>query len=136
MGTILLIAVTVALAAVVATLVGGLGTTTITPIATLTVSADLVDENNLNLTIDHQGGDAIPVDSVKLFVTSGTTTLYEDDLDLLTIENTFIVPHSYSLDSIDVTGKGLSEGGTIAVSLVYKPNNQVMSGSRDDVLLE
>jgi len=70
-GTILLITITVALAAVVATLVSGLGGRGTPPSAFLDVTAKVNVENNecIDLTIIHNGGDDLVINDLKISAT-------------------------------------------------------------------
>jgi len=133
-GTILLIAVTVALAAVVATLVGGLGGGAVPPSATLNVTAKFnSDDNTVTLTITHQGGDSLVVSDLRLIADSSTASLYDKDLDLDNDNiTTLTVGHSYPLDNFDAGGA--TSGSTISVKLIHKPSKQLIY-SKSNVLL-
>ncbi|MCS7131905.1 MAG: type IV pilin N-terminal domain-containing protein [Hadesarchaea archaeon] len=67
-GTILLIAVTVALAAVIATIVGRIGVPAKAPYAILGVTAkdENVIDNKVQLTIIHRGGDVLTTGELKV----------------------------------------------------------------------
>jgi flagellin-like protein len=78
-GTILLIAITVALAAVVATLVSGLGGKGAPPSAMLTVTAEWSGEN-IVLTVSHEGGDDLVLSDLEVKAGDDTATLYKTTL--------------------------------------------------------
>lgn len=79
-GTILLIAVTVALAAVVATLVIGLGGRGAPPFAYFTVTAKVNADNNeyIDLRITHGGGDDLKVEDLRISATTENGTIQFD----------------------------------------------------------
>jgi flagellin-like protein len=129
-GTILLIAITVALAAIVAMLVSGLGGRGAPPSAMLTVTAECSDnENNYNvtLTVSHEGGD-------DLVPTDITVQVIENDGDMKTIQ-------MESMDGGGVTftvGKTVTTtygygvyplGEAITVYIIHEPSKQKMFSS-------
>jgi len=125
-GTILLIAVTVALAAVVATLVGGLGAGAIPPHPTLVVTAALTDDaghKSVTITIDHRGSDSITASDIKVIADNNDSGGYiEKKLSEMGVTGTLSVGHNYTLDNYSVTD--LNTGATISVTLIHIPSNQ------------
>jgi len=122
-GTILLIAVTVALAAVVATLVGGLGGGAVPPSATLNVTAKFNSaDNTVTLTITHNGGDSLVASDIRLIADDGDAEPYEEKLNDMGAPATLTVGHSYELENYNITDLGT--GATISVKLIHIPSNQ------------
>jgi flagellin-like protein len=113
-GTILLIAITVALAAIVATLVSGLGGRGAPPSVMLTVTAaeenHAGDTNWVKLTISHQGGDDLNIKDLNVQGTDnlGNPVSMTYANGLLTLSGT--------------TGTTLSVGGTMIAEYNYKAN--------------
>jgi flagellin-like protein len=73
-GVILMVAITVILAAVIAAFVFGMDTPEVSPQASLKVDdikLDVGDNNNNSIYIDHQGGDKIDLSEATLTVTQG-----------------------------------------------------------------
>jgi len=133
-GTILLIAITVALAAIVAMLVSGLGGRGAPPSAMLTVTAkeeNTASLDNVKITISHEGGDdLIPTDlEVRASDSTGYMTL---------------VPMSVSggAATFNVGGKengtytyGPSPAGKpITVYVIHKPSKQKLFSSAQVVV--
>ena len=69
-GTILLIAITVALAAIIAAFVGGLRDRGASPSALLSVTAHEVSATSYNLVISHEGGDDLAVGDLQVQASS------------------------------------------------------------------
>ncbi len=119
-GTILLIAITVALAAVVATLVGGLGGAGAPPNAMLNVTAE--NSDNIDLTIEHIGGDDLVWSDLTLKVGDAPASMSE-------------VPHGQSGslsvgDVVTISGTGVSTtDDVITVYLIHDPSNQKIFSS-------
>lgn len=126
MGTILLIAVTVALAAVVATLVGGLGGGAVPPSATLNVTAKENSSGStlVKLTIEHTGGNPLTLSDIKIIANTniGTieNTLINANFSEIT-ETTLDVGHSIVL-TYDYGAA--CQGNSIRVQLIHVPSNQ------------
>jgi flagellin-like protein len=127
-GTILLIAITVALAAIVATLVSGLGGRGAPPSVMLTVTAQDDGSNGVILTISHNGGDDL---TLKDLTVEGS-----NNLDIMT-------PVS-SLTNVSGSGTTLTVGGTatgtydyggdssgqvITVYVIHNPSKQKLFSS-------
>jgi flagellin-like protein len=130
-GTILLIAVTVALAAVVATLVGGLGGGAIAPTATLNVTAKYVDNTHVKITITHNGGDALALDKINIIADDGAETQASTLLATGT-SNSLTVGHSVTLENYIVTSINVND--TISVKLIHTPSSQMIF-NKSDVLV-
>jgi flagellin-like protein len=126
-GTILLIAVTVALAAVVATLVGGLGTSVIPPSVQLTTTAR-VENENLILTITHGNGPNVNLTDLRLVVTHGATQICDNAFGdyLQGFKPSFIsVGHDY-VEKIPLIGISLTSNDTITVRVTHTPSSSTL----------
>ena len=123
-GTILLIAITVALAAVVATLVSGLGGRGAPPNALLAVTATKVDSTHYRLTISHEGGDDMLVNDLQIQASSSATTI-----------TTFAFPGSgtFSVGSTVTTGNIAYTpdvtGQVVTVYIIHKPSKEKIFSS-------
>jgi len=133
-GTILLIAITVALAAVVATLVSGLGGRGTPPSAMLTVSAT-ISGDDITLRITHEGGDDLVVKDLQVKASNdnlgGMATL-----DLLTAGipgTTFNVGEAGTLTYTAASGSILA-GDTITVFVIHTPSKQKLYSSSSVVV--
>jgi flagellin-like protein len=122
-GTILLIAITVALAAIVATLVSGLGGRGAPPSVMLTVTA--VRENHsgendwVKLTIAHQGGDDLNIKDLTVQATDNNG-------------NPVSMTQSNGLLSLPAGATTLSVGGTMTAEYDFStsyadPSNQTIT---------
>ena len=76
MGTILLVAITVALAAVVAMLVSGLGGRGAPPSARLTVTAANTNPTSVMITISHEGGDDLIISDLEVQASDSTGVMH------------------------------------------------------------
>jgi len=126
-GTILLIAITVALAAVVATLVSGLGGRGTPPSAMLRVTAEENTSTRLKLTISHEGGDDLILSDLKVNAGKSGTTLGE---------NANIGSGTFSVGKtqivyIDAT---FTKGDAITVYVIHVPSKQKIFDSRTVVV--
>jgi flagellin-like protein len=124
-GTILLIAVTVALAAVVATLVGGLGGGAVPPTPTLSITAqENADGQRINLTIAHGGGDALTLSDIELIAEDENA---EDTTQGTLGSGTLSVGHSITV-SYPYTDAAITTpvpvGEMISVKLIHTPSSQ------------
>jgi flagellin-like protein len=123
-GTILLIAITVALAAVVATLVSGLGGRGTPPSAMLTVTAKR-NGDNIDLTVSHEGGDDLALSDLE--VRAGDTTATMEKTTLHRITGTLSVG-----DVITATWSNAKDKVTdnvIAVYIIHIPSKQKIFSS-------
>jgi flagellin-like protein len=122
-GTILLIAITVALAAVVATLVSGLGGRGTPPSAMLTVVAEN-DGENLNITISHEGGDDLATQDLEIKVDDETKSFPTVDPTLTVGESITIEMHTTAADVGDV----------LTVYIIHVPSKQKIFSSSSVVV--
>lgn len=132
-GTILLIAITVALAAVVATLVSGLGGRGTPPSAMLTVVARDTGEN-VTLTIEHAGGDDLVVADLQVKATKATgldTVWNGSTTPLGAVGTTFTVGESGTL-SYDYAG--VDVGDVLTVYIIHVPSKQKIFSSTNVVV--
>lgn len=129
-GTILLIAITVALAAIVAMLVSGLGGRGAPPSAMLTVSA----ENNnvagtvVKITISHEGGDdLIPSDLEVQASDEDGDMIVITDMDVSGTAATFAVGGKET--GTYTYGTVTAVGNAITVYIIHKPSKQKLFSS-------
>ena len=124
-GTILLIAITVALAAVVATLVSGLGGRGAPPNALLSVTATKVNDNSYTLTISHEGGDDLAIKDLKIQASTSATTTATIDFPPGT--------GTFSVGSIATTASWTYTpavtGQVVAVYVIHEPSKQKIFSS-------
>jgi flagellin-like protein len=129
-GTILLIAITVALAAIVATLVSGLGGRGAPPSVMLTVTAkDNSHTGQITLTISHNGGDDLNISDLKIeaemsdntIVPIPTTNLSKSS-GTLSVGDTMYAWYLYGT-STNATGN------VITVYVIHNPSKQKLFSS-------
>ena len=118
-GTILLIAITVALAAVVATLISGLSVRGAPQNALLKVTATRDSDNLYHLTIKHEGGDDLVVKDLQVMASSSASTMatypFPGSGALFSIGSTAVLTCSYTGN---VTNK------VVSVYIIHKPSRQ------------
>jgi len=129
-GTILLIAITVALAAVVATLVSGLGGRGTPPSAMLTVTATIDNANNITLNISHEGGDDLVFADLEVKADNSATTMVTVKGTDLTgrIGSTFNVGEAVTT-TYPITPGDIASGDTITVFVIHTPSKQKLFSS-------
>jgi len=128
-GTILLIAITVALAAVVATLVSGLGGRGTPPSAMLTVTAT-ISGDNITLNISHEGGDDLVFADLEVKADNSATTMVTVKGTDLTgrIGSTFNVGEAVTT-TYPITPGDIASGDTITVFVIHTPSKQKLFSS-------
>jgi flagellin-like protein len=115
-GVILMVAITVILAAVIAAFVFGLGSPESAPQASLKMSSNSDD----NITVAHQGGDLIFNDTTELIVTNVSSS------DVLNID--YNMPDEFSVgDSFEINGTSFTFNSTTNVKLVDTQSDQLIS---------
>jgi flagellin-like protein len=123
-GTILLIAITVALAAIVAMLVSGLGGRGAPPSARLTVTAANIDPTSVMITISHEGGDDLNISDIEVQAsdTSGTmqTATLSPSSGTLSVGGKLTATYSYG---------GSAGDKVITVYVIHKPSKQKLFSS-------
>jgi flagellin-like protein len=126
-GTILLIAITVALAAIVATLVSGLGGRGAPPSVMLTVTAKDTGTGVTTLTIAHNGGDDLNTNDLKIQVTDNLDHVY-DITSTMTPTGTLSVGGSltatWTPSPLETTS-----GTVITVYVIHNPSKQKLFSS-------
>lgn len=146
-GVILMVAITVILAAVIAAFVFGMGTPETTPQANLKIK-DAKSSTN-NVTIEHKGGDALKLSDVKVIVynTTATKTTFDPLLDVT--DATAFAPGSDLTINISRTGaaalilidstyktstspaqsgyRNITANEIVTVEFWYKPNGQIIA---------
>jgi flagellin-like protein len=137
-GTILLIAITVALAAVVATLVSGLGGRGTPPSAMLTVTAkDVPGDNNIELTISHEGGDDLVLADLQIKATKNLTTGAMAEIKGTDLGGPGVVGATFSVGEKGVarySAPGIGPGDTITVFIIHIPSKQKIFSSTSVVV--
>jgi len=128
-GTILLIAITVALAAVVATLVSGLGGRGTPPSAMLTVTAT-ISGSDITLNISHEGGDDLVFADLEVKADNSATTMVTVKGTDLTgrIGSTFNVGEAVTT-TYPITPGDIASGDTITVFVIHTPSKQKLFSS-------
>jgi len=126
-GTILLIAITVALAAVVATLVSGLGGRGAPPNALISVTAENSTENGYILKLSHEGGDDLATKDLQIQASTSATQMTSYDFNtLMGASGTFSVGNKLTSTLIpydNVTGQ------VVTVYIVHKPSKEKIFSS-------
>ena len=119
-GVILMVAITVILAAVIGTFVLGLGDSLgdSQPTAQLSVSIDDTTGDG-ELTVEHSGGDPIEADSVRIVVSDASGS--EDDVEA-TITSRLSVGGSASASFTD-SGTNVSD---VRVRLIHDPSDSIL----------
>ncbi|OYR50196.1 type IV pilin [Halorubrum sp. Eb13] len=118
-GVILMVAITVILAAVIGTFVLGLGDSIgdSQPTAQLSVSLDDTTANG-NITIEHNGGDRIDSDSVTVIVSNASGSAEA---------NATITPALSVGDTVSAGFTGNSDSATdVRVRLVHEPSDSIL----------
>lgn len=135
-GVILMVAITVILAAVIGTFVLGLGSNVnSTPQATL--SYDFTESGgDYNVTIAHDGGDTLSSDNSQEIQISSTGTPNNNDLNWLDDESTIQAGDTYvfgddNSDNTDGNGNQLSSGETVRVIHVGSDDQTAVLSSQD-----
>jgi flagellin-like protein len=129
-GTILLIAITVALAAIVATLVSGLGGRGAPPSVMLTVTAQNTDTGKVLLTISHNGGDDLTVSDLKIEAEAENTAMVNATINgsvtTLTVGSSLIATYQWS-DNDTPTDNAFNH--VIQVFVIHNPSKQKLFSS-------
>jgi flagellin-like protein len=153
-GVILMVAITVILAAVIAAFVFGMDTPEVSPQASLKVDdikLDVGDNNNNSIYIDHQGGDKIDLSEATLTVTQGNNitkfspmnnseVFFEaGDLLIVNVTDTDSVDSGINLNGVhqsvvDATGFNVtSSGDDVKISVSHIPTGQIIADMKYDV---
>jgi flagellin-like protein len=124
-GVILMVAITVILAAVIGTFVLGLGDSLGDNQPSAQLSVDFNADSNNNITIEHGGGDRIPADEVRVVVTDiENSTSQEGTLN-----------RSVSVGDIaegELSGSGAT-ATEVRVRLIHTPSDSILLDQRYDV---
>ncbi|QLC50616.1 type IV pilin N-terminal domain-containing protein [Methanolobus zinderi] len=141
-GVILMVAITVILAAVIAAFVFGMGPPEQAPQASLRASGDTSSNSSLNIVkLEHRGGDAITLTDAKTKITVGGTkgeftlsdTTFEAGETVYIIKNASTYNVGSSLDDANTTlYPGTSEtiatsGDTVNVKLIDVSSQQMIA---------
>ncbi len=127
-GVILMVAITVILAAVIGTFVLGLGDSLEqAPQAQLDVTSDAAG----NVTINHGGGDALAYSDITIQIDS---TDHTTDFPSYSAGDEFGVGDSMSLKDSDVSGTTEDwAGSTVSVTIIHNPSESILLNQEIDV---
>lgn len=138
-GVILMVAITVILAAVIASFVFGLGSKApkSAPQAQLVVTK-AVNGSTETIYIEHRGGEAITVSDLKIIVTNETAgDTIEPNAGNITVnvtpDNYFEVGETLRINTTEDLGKA---GDTINVKVIHIPSNQPILDTRVQLVRE
>ncbi|MFB6132736.1 MAG: type IV pilin [Halanaeroarchaeum sp.] len=146
-GVILMVAITVILAAVIGTFVLGLGqqVSSTAPQATLSMTPDAPTDN---ITVSHNGGSAIAANSITIQVrneTSGNVLKFNPDANSaneLTVGDTLIIntsvdtkvvwPDGSTLDAVNSYNNSidLQSGHVYTVQIIHEPSQQMIANRK------
>ncbi|ATU07819.1 type IV pilin [Methanohalophilus portucalensis] len=149
-GVILMVAITVILAAVIAAFVFGMGSPEVSPQASLMTDDIKFDNSNDNASIyiDHQGGDKIDLSEATLTVTQGdeiakfskmndSEVFFEaGDLLIVNVNTTnsgIILNGDDQSPVVDTQFEIDSEGDDVKVSVSHTPSGQLIADMNYDV---
>ena len=120
-GVILMVAITVILAAVIGTFVLGLGDSLgdNQPNAQISVS---LDEDENNATFDHNGGDSIASGDLRVIVGNGTVQATGSDL----FADRFSVGDSVTVSYNETANGTFAAGQDIRVRLIHEPSDSIL----------
>ena len=122
-GVILMVAITVILAAVIGTFVLGLGDSIGDNQPTAQLSVDL-DQDAGNLTIEHDGGDSISSETLTVIVTAGDQP-EEDENDVF--DSRFSVGDAETAEDVIDTGEDDIDGGEdLRIRVVHQPSDSFL----------
>jgi len=147
-GVILMVAITVILAAVIAAFVFGIGgTQTKTPVASLQIKSASSTTNNI--TISHSGGDAIDLNKVKAIIEQGTNRNVINELNgtgaqIIYVGDNLVINEatnvSVYVNGVDGTSNiGTTSGnftlasGLVTVTLIDTDSNQQIASIKATV---
>ena len=120
-GVILMVAITVILAAVIGTFVLGLGDSLGDNQPTAQLSVD-VDEADDSISIEHNGGDSIDSGTLNVVVTNATAG---DDRGDGLIESRFSVGDTASADT-NSTENTVADGDEVRVRIIHQPSDSIL----------
>ena len=122
-GVILMVAITVILAAVIGTFVLGLGDSIGDNQPTAQLSVDL-DQDAGDLTIEHDGGDSISSETLTVIVTAGDQP-EKDENDVF--DSGFSVGDAETAeDVISTSNSGIDEGEDLRIRVVHQPSDSFL----------
>jgi flagellin-like protein len=121
-GVILMVAITVILAAVIGTFVLGLGDSLGDSQPTAQISVD-VDQSNSNVTFEHQGGDSIESGAMTVIVSGDGNSVEQTEVfaDRFSVGDT--VEGSFG---VDTNTTNISEGEDIRVRIIHTSSESVL----------
>ena len=121
-GVILMVAITVILAAVIGTFVLGLGDQLGDNQPTAQLSVDIDYENN-NITIEHNGGDAIAADELSVIINHDNTR-YESSG---TYGERFTVGDEFNADTADPNGTdNVDPGDDVRIRIIHESSQSTL----------
>ena len=130
-GVILMVAITVILAAVIGAFVFGMGTPEKTPAANIeiTTAKDPATGNDV-LKLEHRGGDDLPMNDVKILVKVNGAEVYKLDpagtggLAFSAGEEKDILTNPWTGTAVGTAATALTNGTIVEVELWYNPTGQ------------
>ena len=132
-GVILMVAITVILAAVIGTFVLGLGDSVGDNQPAAQLSVDL-DQTGENLTIEHGGGDSIDSEALRVVVTGPDEQRAEAD-DVF--EDRFSVGDAETAEDVIDTGEeSIDEGEDLRICVVHQPSDSFLLDRSIEVTVE
>ncbi|MGB8216789.1 MAG: type IV pilin N-terminal domain-containing protein [Candidatus Methanoperedens sp.] len=134
-GVILMVAITVILAAVIAAFVFGMGTPTKAPQVQLKFTATYVNSSNSSLKISHDGGDPLVLKDEKITVRSAVDDSIISGIDGWFLQATnggFVTtPDTLSAgSSITNSALNLNQSAIIKITVLDVPSGQVIASSK------
>ncbi|EMA65165.1 hypothetical protein C461_15025 [Halorubrum aidingense JCM 13560] len=120
-GVILMVAITVILAAVIGTFVLGLGDSLGDNQPTAQLSVD-IDESTNTTTIEHNGGDSIDSDSLRVVFTSDSSSTVRGEA---TIGDRLSVGDSVANQSTSDTNE-IGSGEEVRIRVIHQPSDSIL----------
>lgn len=128
-GVVLMIVITVIIAAMVAAYVFGLTGRTSGPNATLNVKASRESDTKIKLTIIHEGGDALDTNSIIVYAQDNMDEMKSIGDNLATwqhLPDDNVLNAGQQCDNEYVYGKKVKVGMTITVRIVHDPSGTLL----------
>jgi len=130
-GVILMVAITVILAAVIASFVLGLGdSTTTTPNASFNFNYDNVSSGSDNITISHQSGDTLNGDQVSLSIDGAEPSGAASSIDITVDKINASYSETFGESDFGVGGSNLDLSGA-TVNIVWESSGGDSSSTLD-----
>ena len=129
-GVILMVAITVILAAVIGAFVFGMDTPEVTPVANIVITSADVSANTI--TVEHRGGDSLLMEDVKIVTKGGGLTTGQSISPAGAVDSVFSPGDSETVDcsSTETPWTGVMTADTVVVDKIvdiefwYNPTGQ------------